>query len=65
MLGGGAPPAMAFPTAFPPMAQVASMGDMSSDDPVDRLREMISDREDETIQILQNWMEDPSKKEQV
>jgi flagellar M-ring protein FliF len=47
------------------MAQVASMGDMSSDDPVDRLREMISDHEDETIQILQNWMEDPSKKEQV
>lgn len=34
-------------------------------DPVTRLREMISDRESETIQILQDWMEQPEEAEKV
>ncbi len=32
-------------------------------DPVARLRDMISERESETIQILQDWMEQPESKE--
>ena len=35
------------------------------DDPVQRLRQMISERENETIQILQDWIEDPATKEQA
>ena len=34
-------------------------------DPVTRLREMISERESETIQILQDWMEQPEEAEKV
>jgi flagellar M-ring protein FliF len=34
-------------------------------DPVTRLREMIADRESETIQILQDWMEQPEELEKV
>lgn len=60
--------------AGPPMAMAIaddSMGDFmggdaglmggAEDDPVARLRQMISDRETETIQILQDWIEDPSE----
>lgn len=46
-----------------------AMGDMDfdgnggvGDDPVSRLRSMIADRETETIQILQDWMEEPEQK---
>ena len=35
----------------------------ASPDAVARLREMIAERESETVQLLQEWMEDPSKKE--
>lgn len=48
-----------------PMAQLDSNavieGEAGSagDDPVTRLRQMIDDRQDETLQILQSWMEDP------
>lgn len=37
----------------------------SEDDPVSRLRNMIADRETETIQILQDWIEDPASPESV
>ncbi len=37
----------------------------SSDDPVSRLRQMITDRETETIQILQDWIEDPDPRERA
>ncbi len=45
-------------------------GDLSStenggDDPVSRLRQMITDRETETIQILQDWIEDPKPTERA
>lgn len=36
-----------------------------SPDAVARLREMIAERESETVQLLQEWMENPSKKESV
>ncbi|SFR51926.1 flagellar M-ring protein FliF [Yoonia tamlensis] len=39
------------------------LGSMSGDDdPVSRLRQIISDRETETIQVLQDWIEDPAPK---
>lgn len=34
-------------------------------DPVSRLRKMITERETETIQILQDWMEQPEETEGV
>lgn len=46
------------------------MGDMGGaaggeDDPVSRLRRMIDEREEETIQILQSWIEDPTDAERA
>ena len=41
------------------------MMDAADDDPVSRLRRMIADRETETIQILQDWIEDPSPQERA
>jgi len=37
----------------------------SEPDPVSRLRQLIEERQDETIQILQDWIEDPDQKERV
>ena len=34
-------------------------------DPVTRLRQLIEERQDETIQILQDWIEEPEQKERV
>jgi flagellar M-ring protein FliF len=34
-------------------------------DPVTRLRRLISERQDETMQILQNWIDDPDQKERA
>lgn len=60
----------------PPMGMALPMGDGfggddqpmfgggdDGDDAVTRLREMISERETETVQILQDWMEEPEEKE--
>lgn len=57
-------------TLAPNMAIVEDMGDRPSDaqvsdDPVQRLRNMIADRETETMQILQDWIEDPGQKEKA
>lgn len=62
----------------PPMAMAITDGNMSDfmggdmgnldvndDDPVSRLRRMIADRETETIQILQDWIEDPTPQERA
>ncbi|MFT5064980.1 MAG: flagellar M-ring protein FliF [Reinekea sp.] len=51
---GGAP---ALPSSTIPTSQDA--------DPVAKLRQMISNRESETIQILQDWMEQPEESENV
>jgi flagellar M-ring protein FliF len=65
MMGGGlpalngeiddnfAPPQMAVMTDF-------NLGDGigGSDDPVARLRKMIGERQDETVEILRSWMEE-------
>ncbi|MFQ1700453.1 flagellar basal-body MS-ring/collar protein FliF [Loktanella agnita] len=43
---------------------IGMMGGMD-DDPVSRLRQMIAERETETIQILQDWIEDPAPRERA
>ncbi|MCK0120398.1 flagellar M-ring protein FliF [Loktanella sp. F6476L] len=60
-------------SAFPDMMSIegpsddglgfGDMGGRAADDPVTRLQEMITDRETETLQILENWMDDPERKE--
>ncbi len=40
-------------------------GTKSGDDPVARLRKMIDERQEETFQILQSWIEDPEDVERV
>ncbi|WP_227269021.1 flagellar basal-body MS-ring/collar protein FliF [Roseobacter weihaiensis] len=35
-----------------------NMGSAMSDDPVDRLRSLIGERQDETVEILRGWLED-------
>lgn len=59
--------------AFPDMMSIEGpdlggmgFGDMNSasvDDPVSRLQQMIGDRETETLQILEDWMDGPEQKE--
>ncbi len=44
--------------ALPALAEAPAEGDAPAEDPVQRLRRLIAERQDETLQILQNWMED-------
>lgn len=42
-----------------------SLGDDTGDqDPVDRLRDLISERKDETLQVLQSWIDQPDDAQQ-
>lgn len=41
-----------------------NMASGMSDDPVDRLRSMIGERQDETVEILRSWLEDKEEKAQ-
>jgi flagellar M-ring protein FliF len=60
-------------SAFPDMMSIegpgnggmgfGDMGGGDADDPVSRLQQMITDRETETLQILENWMDDPEQTE--
>jgi flagellar M-ring protein FliF len=43
--------------------RLGDVGSSSADDPVSKLQEMITDRETETLQILENWMDDPERTE--
>ncbi|WP_439655591.1 flagellar basal-body MS-ring/collar protein FliF [Sulfitobacter aquimarinus] len=43
------------------MAMADGFG-MGGDDPVDRLRNMIGERQDETVEILRGWLEDKGEK---
>ena len=38
------------------------LGMDSDDDPVARLKRIIADREPETLQVLQNWIDEPAAK---
>ena len=65
--GGFNPPAMSTVTDFDmsdmgtaPLGEFATAGSMggSSNDPVARLKELIEERQDETVEVLRGWMED-------
>lgn len=59
--GSFAPPAMATVSDFAmPEMNTASIGEMGgmSDDPVARLRQLIEERQDETVEVLRGWMEE-------
>lgn len=43
--------------------RVIEGGPTPDPDPVSRLRQLIEERQDETIQILQDWIEEPERKE--
>jgi flagellar M-ring protein FliF len=60
---GGGFPAMSFPT----MASAWDDGnaDVALQDPVSRLRRMIEERQAETVEILQSWIEEPDEKERT
>ncbi len=71
-LGLPGPATNALPGRALPMAalslgspEAAMSQDGGEEDPVTRLRRMIEDRQDETIQILQSWIEDPEEKERA
>ncbi|MEL6883427.1 MAG: flagellar basal-body MS-ring/collar protein FliF [Pseudomonadota bacterium] len=49
--------------ALPPLSFGDGVsGGMSSDDPVDRLRAMIGERQEETVEILRSWLEEGEEK---
>lgn len=59
--GSFAPPAMATISDFEmPEMGTASIGEMGgmSNDPVARLRQLIEERQDETVEVLRGWMEE-------
>jgi len=71
-LGLPGPQSIALPGGSPPLAALSLGGpgtsvqqDGGEEDPVTRLRRMIEDRQDETIQILQSWIEDPEEQERA
>jgi flagellar M-ring protein FliF len=43
-------------------AQTPMLGGLQSQDPVDRLRNMIGERQEETVEILRGWLEDKEEK---
>jgi flagellar M-ring protein FliF len=47
-----------FDGGLPGQLDLPVMGGMASDDPVDRLRGMIGERQEETVEILRSWLED-------
>ncbi|MEP4194578.1 MAG: flagellar basal-body MS-ring/collar protein FliF [Aliishimia sp.] len=44
--------------ALPSLPMLGDMASMGSDDPADRLRTMIGERQSETVEILRGWLED-------
>jgi flagellar M-ring protein FliF len=57
-----AAPAPLTPAALPPSSVTAIAGpdleDGHTDDPVDRLRTLISERREETLEVLRGWMDE-------
>ncbi len=47
---------------IPPLENLPMMGGLSPEDPVERLRTMIGERKDETVEILRGWLEDTEEK---
>ena len=61
MAGRNPPPSLDLPPPAEPVAPLPAVTALP--DPVTRLRQMIEARQDETIQILQDWIEEPVRKE--
>lgn len=51
-------PDLGMDSGFADLPTLPAMGGMNSDDPVDRLRNMIGERQEETVEILRSWLED-------
>lgn len=47
---------------IPPGAGLPRAGSAVSDDPVDRLRHMIGERQEETVEILRSWLEEKEER---
>ncbi|WP_120634859.1 flagellar basal-body MS-ring/collar protein FliF [Ruegeria sp. EL01] len=45
-------------TQLPTQANVPALGSSAAEDPVDRLRSMIGDKQEETVEILRSWLEE-------
>jgi flagellar M-ring protein FliF len=52
-------PALAAPGGRAEAGGQRQPGPDQADDPVDRLRDLIQDRRQEAVQVLQSWMNDP------
>jgi flagellar M-ring protein FliF len=66
MMVTGGPPSFGAVPALDVDGQSGSIiADAEPVDPVTRLRRLIDERQKETMQILQNWIEDPDEKERV
>lgn len=44
---------------IPPQASLPTMSQENTPDPVERLRALIADRQEETVEILRNWLDEP------
>ncbi|NVO56135.1 flagellar M-ring protein FliF [Rhodobacteraceae bacterium B1Z28] len=58
LTGEIAPDAVSEFTSLPTQADVPALGVGTTEDPVDRLRAMIGDKQEETVEILRNWLEE-------
>ena len=56
--GPAALPAIGELPALPDLTDDAAAGEGAEDDPVERLRRLISDRRDETVEVLRGWIEE-------
>nr|WP_281494113.1 flagellar basal-body MS-ring/collar protein FliF [Jannaschia sp. S6380] len=45
---------------LPGLGDAGDGGQADADDPVDRLRQLIADRREETIEVLRGWMDEPA-----
>ncbi|MEJ6396372.1 flagellar basal-body MS-ring/collar protein FliF [Yoonia sp. 208BN28-4] len=63
--GSSTPISLQGPVSQQPGVAAAAIEDAEPADPVGRLRQKIAEREAETIQILQDWIEDPVTEERT
>ena len=58
LTGEIAPEEPAELSTLPTERGVPALGSNATEDPVDRLRAMIGDKQDETVEILRSWLEE-------
>jgi len=47
---------------FAPLVPATRATELASDDPVERLRQLINERQDETVEVLRGWLDDKQEK---